>query len=283
MHKYLFTSLLISLLLICKAYGQNLHSVGAYSTLNTQQKGTPGIALKYQWQYNPSFALEGLLINTNTINTNTHSNTTSGKQSLLSIGAVFIKEYSPKLSIKFSSGASYVLKSSNDLFSEKSSVSPYLTLALEYKINQNLHLEAGQTSYFQKQVIGSNHSFFLGLNYLFGTTASSIKAHTRISKRSIDNIPTSSASVVSSAINNQSFKQDKHSWVIQLGAFTIESNAENVLQNLQVNPYFTHYKVVLASGLYRIYSPSFNSYIEAQHISTDLKHNHNISNLIKQR
>lgn len=295
MTRYLITVLLFSILLISTANGQNRHRLGVFSALSTEQADSVGFIFNYQWQFHSSFAFESLYTNSGNLKVSTNTSTYQGDQSLLSIGAVFLKQYNPELTLKFSSGANYVLSSSSDFFIQQSSISPYLKLALEYQLTDQLFIEAGQASYFQSDLLGNNHNFFIGINYLFSSspknqlTSSPSKKITN--PKSVIHIAAEQQKTFTPTLQAQSTKypsdplsvqEVKPSWVLQLGAYVDQLNADQALIEFQLNPLLKHYHIEFIQGYFRIISPRFSSHNAAHNVSIELKQNNGISNFIKQ-
>lgn len=295
MSPYKIIALLFSFLFISTANGQNSHRLGTFTSLNTKQTGSVGFAIKYQWQFDSAFAFEGQYLTSGDIKIKTNSTNYLGEQSLLSIGAVFLKKYNPELNIKIASGANYVISSSSDLFIQQSSISPYLKLTLEYQLTDKLFLEAGQASYFQGDRLGNNHNFFIGINYLLSSSSENQSRSFTTSKSAslkptppIDAQPTEltvtapSTNIINHPHDSFLIKNDKLTWVLQLGAYTDEINADQALIEFKLNPIFNQYHIVFFKGFYRVISPSFTSYDLAHKVSAELLQNNGVSNLIKQ-
>ncbi|XQW85155.1 SPOR domain-containing protein [Thalassotalea piscium] len=274
---------LISLLLLlaCPSiFAQNTHNIGLFTQLNTQQSGSPGIAVRYQWQFSPSFAVESQYLSSGDIKIKKNLSNIVGDQSILSIGSLFLKQYSPTLAIKFSGGVNYVLSSSHDYFVESSSLSPYLKISLEYKVNRHFTIEAGQSSYFQSEQLGNNHNFFIGFNYLLPFTKANIKK----SAPTVQSMVTSNKQIAIKLPNTYThqLKPPQTQWVLQIAAYTHKANAEKRLAQLKQKSIFNQYHILHFDNYYRIVSKPYLNHDDVISQHKQLLQRYGVTNLVKQ-
>jgi len=262
-----------SLFLVCclantAVIADDIHKFGASIDYNLDQDSAPGYGAFYQWQFGESIEFEANYIQSNDIKVVTDEYYTAGDYSHLLIGANFIKQFNEQLSIKAGTGIGYVLTSSNQTLIEKQSIAPYIKLAANYQITEQLSVEAGQITHFQSNDIDTNFSLFFGLSFKFGDGKPTIverpiATRVPVTSKPVYRTPTETiaAEAPSKPANTVSpiKQQVNNAWFVQLGAFSEKVNAQLTLVKMRHLAQEPTLSIIYANNYYRIVSMPFRN------------------------
>ncbi|WP_286234182.1 SPOR domain-containing protein [Thalassotalea sediminis] len=271
--------LLFSLLIVtfkCQAQEQ---SVGIGINYHHQQNSSSGFHVSYHWRFSDDFSFEGRYVNHRNLAIETNANTHLLKLSRATVGMNFIKDVNQSLVLKAGTGINSVLSSTNTAVAKKSGITPYLRLAVQYNVTNNVALEFGQTSYFDSGIIDTNHSIYGQISWSFSprdqarVTSISSKNTAKISRKINANREKSSP-----VLYETSVKQ----WHVQLGAFANEDNAQQAINAFKAQLKTDTLTVVFSHGLYRVISQHFNKKADADDLRTMLELHYSIAGFVRQ-
>ena len=286
MKKSLFIA--ISFFVSSTAIANDTHKIGFGVNYHLDQDSAPGYNFNYQWQFGESFEFEARYLASNDLEVTNNEGSVLGDYSQFSIGANFIKQYNDNLSIKAGTGLGVITTSSNDFLVEKQAMSPYLMLAANYKINEQIAIELGQYSHFNSEALETNHSIYLNAVFLFGQTTSAyrpVEASQQLRVASAtpnpekQNTPPVDMPKKETAPIAQVTNQ---SWYVQLGAYLNHANGNQALN--KVNSSLTSFQMQLIKDnrYYRLVSPAFSTKQRADDFADMLNSQYSIQGYVKQ-
>jgi len=251
-----------------------LHKFSAGLNYHMDQDSSPGYHLSYQWKFSESVEFESRYLISNDIKIIENSGNIIGDFSQLSIGANFIKQYNNELLIKAGTGLGFISTSSNETLVKKQAMSPYLLLAANYQLTDQIAVELGQYSHFNNQSLDTNHSIYLNIVFNFGQSSNSYTPQ-ETSSKSVKPITSTITTVQEedNAAASPSIQkvETSPSWIVQLGAFNNLTNAQKSLIAFDVNKDDLVLSIVEYNGYYRIISQKFSSKQRADDCATMIK------------
>ena len=151
---------------------------------------------------------------------------------------------------------------------EKEAISPYFQIAASYKVTNNLSLTFGQSSQFNQNALGTNHSLFFSLNWLFSSNSGTkyyLKPYIKkdgIQSTTKNTLATQVIVQPKTVIIFQETSDKKLAstplWYVQVGAYQHSANAHQQILLLHDNHSIT-FNLLLHNKLYRVLSPPFLS------------------------
>lgn len=281
------------------------HSIGPIVVYQLNQKNIPGFGLTYNYKINNFLELDTGVIHNSDIEIIKNTSTFIGQYDNLFLGFNFNNHYNDHLSIKAGFGASYVIDSSNDSLIKTNQTAAYLKLSANYRINKNFIVEFGQTNQFNNGMLGTNHSLYFGIGWLFGNdnnstistfgnkiitdedvlaTQQHIKVNPDVVNDKVsDNLPspipdTNDIDIVETTLSS-------FTWFIQLGAYKNEINANyalaELIQKLPTNNASYQFQVVYHNNLYKLVSvTAYKTKILANTVQHLIETNFNLKGFI---
>ena len=233
------------------------HTIAPQINYNSEQDANVGYGIFYQYQFFDSVEFEAKYNQSGDLKVIKDENIIFGDYQSFSSGLNFIKQRTPKLSLKVGLGINTVTSSSNHSLIEKNSIAPYFQISVNYKLTDQLSLTLGQTSLFHDDDIGTNHSLFLSINWLFvsETNTPSIKTAEVFSPLPVTPklVPVKKSSITSII---ETPPQYIPQWYVQIGAYQKYINAEKMNSNLR-EKYSLVLSVEFHNSLYRLLTHSF--------------------------
>jgi hypothetical protein len=233
------------------------HTIASQINYNSEQDANVGYGIFYQYQFFDSVEFEVKYAQSGDLKVIKDENIIFGDYHSFSSGFNFIKQRTPKLSLKAGLGINTVTTSSNNYLIEKNSIAPYFQISANYKMTDTLSFTLGQTSLFHDDNIGTNHSLFLSMNWLFTsqTNTPSIQTTKVFSPLPVTPkpVPVKKASITSII---ETPPQYIPQWYVQIGAYQKYINAEKMNSNLR-DKYSLVLSVELHNSLYRLLTHSF--------------------------
>jgi hypothetical protein len=239
----------------------NEHTLSTQLSYHSKQEASAGYGIIYQYQFLENVELEAKYNKSGDLKVITDQQTLSGNYDSFSSGINFIKSHYKHLTIKFGFGLNTIVSSSNNLLIEANAITPYFQIAANYRINDRFAFTLGQSSYFNKGNLGTNHSLFLSFDWLFGQQATALlnnKTTTLTSAPYIAKVPI----IVQPKLSPQNKVNDRKpskllsKWYVQVGAYQQKENAQKRHQALQAS-YSLSLTTLLHNKLYRILSQPF--------------------------
>ena len=231
-----------------------VHTIASQINYNSEQDANVGYGIFYQYQFFDSVEFEAKYNQSGDLKVIKDENIIFGDYQSFSSGLNFIKQRTPKLSLKVGLGINTVTSSSNHSLIEKNSIAPYFQISANYKVTDTLSFTLGQTSLFHDDNIGTNHSLFLSMNWLFTsqTNTPSIQTTEVFSPLPVipKLVPVKKASIIETP------PQYIPQWYVQIGAYQKYINAEKMNSNLR-DKYSLVLSVELHNSLYRLLTHSF--------------------------
>lgn len=296
MTKFIFSAIILASL-SSVTYANEQHKLGFGLNYHLDQESSPGYQLNYQWQFGESFELESRYLNSNDINITKSNVTTFGHYSQFSIGANFIKQYNNDLSVKAGTGLGFITTSSNELLVEKQQIAPYLMLAANYQVTDRISIEMGQYSYFNNNVLDTNHSVYLNFMVNFGEGSSN---YTVVKKTNRSKATSTATPIHAIKHNKKLVKAMRPSvveqnndvsaaktsatarWFVQLGAYNNLANTEKSLKSFNKTLSKSTFSIKNYKGYYRIISQPFNTKQRADDYADMLKYQYSIAGYVTQ-
>lgn len=299
----IFSSLaLLFLIFSPTALCNDVHKIGVGINYHLDQKSTPGYQLNYQWQFAESFEFDTRYVDSNDIEVNQDGMDVFGDYSQFSLGANFIKNYNNSLSLKAGTGFTIITASSNESLIKKQAMTPYLSLAANYKINEHLALEIGQSSQFNSEALGTNHSIYILISALFGETSSNTYPTTIATKEPIQanelveetvqpnkieetliqetTVDTPSDKELKEPTSHSAPTKQLNIWYVQFGAYGNEVNARTFVSKVKQDLPTLKLTLLFHDDFYRAVSNPFDSKQRAEDFAAMIRSNHGLSSYV---
>lgn len=167
-----YSLFLFSLILIIPIANATEHTLSTEINYHSAQDSGTGYGIIYQYKFLENIEFEAKYQYSGDLKVIEQEEEVFGDYNSFSTGINFIKPYHQKLSVKISFGANIITGSTNKLLIEENDIAPYFQIAVKYKITNHVSITLGQSSQFNQDVLGTNHSLFLSLNWLFSQQAS---------------------------------------------------------------------------------------------------------------
>lgn len=275
------------------------HSVSIGIDNHLDQESSTGYHFGYQWRFTDFIEFEARYIAHNTLEVSDNDNNYVADVDRIIAGLNLIKHYNDSLIVKAGLGVSQITSSDNDSFVEQNSIAPYLQLAANYKINQNVAIEFGQQSFFDGDLLDNNHNFYLSVSFTFGEGTSQPKQESTNNSAVVNNknLPknASTKNVPSQVINNTKTTANKEHiteaispaqiasfWYVQFGAFKNNTLAKKSLTELRAKHPNLTFDLTTHQGLTKILSSAYLSKDNAKQQMIMLKSRYNLSGFITQ-
>lgn len=242
------------------------HTVSSQISYNSEQSSASGYGLIYQYQLIENFEFEAKYQQSGALKIISDDNIIYGDYNSFSSGINFTKLHHQNLTLKLGLGASLISSSSNSLLIEQDAISPYFQIAASYKVSDNLSFTFGHSSQFNQAALGTNHSLFISLNWLFSSNTSSY-SQSPIPKAETPKITNNKLAVPvivqPKRLSILSTPAEQHTpaaprWYVQIGAYQQADNAHHKILLLQKKSSVT-FSVLLHNDLYRVLSQSFST------------------------
>jgi hypothetical protein len=263
------------------------HTLSSQISYHSEQDSSAGYGLIYQYKFLENFEFEAQYQQSGDLKIINDDKIFYGDYNSFSSGINFTKLHNQDLTLKFGLGLNLVSSSSNNLLVDKNAIAPYLQIAASYNINDNLSFTFGQSSRFNQDALGTNHSLFFSFNWLFSSNiisypkprnnndkVSSITSEVRllpvIVKPQKVSIPPQS-----SELNPVNIPM----WYVQVGAYQRLENAHQRIILLNKNSAVA-FRVLLHNKLYRVLSQPFSTKKMALEHLLNLDNNHSIQGFV---
>jgi len=234
------------------------HTVGSQTNYNSKQDDNLGYGIFYQYKILENIEFEAKYSQSGNLKVVSDEKIILGKYSSFSTGINFMKQRTPKLSLKVGLGINSVTSSSNNFLLEENSISPYFQILTNYKMNESLSLTLGHKTLFHNDAIDTNHSLFISVNWLFGAKAITSLVKSADVVRPLAVIPT--LTPIETPANNNIIKKTPQyipQWYVQIGAYQNFINAQHMNSVLLKNHSLV-LTIQLHNKLYRVLSHSFS-------------------------
>jgi hypothetical protein len=254
------------------------HSLASQVSYHADQNAHLGYGVFYQYKFLENFEFEAKYSESGDLKIFEDKNTLSGDFGSLSLGINFIKQRNQDLSLKFGFGLNLVTASSNHILIETNALAPYFQISANYKLTNQLSVTLGQTSQFHQDNIGTNHSLYMSVNWLFGQQPADISFKKTTTKRLVKVVKHLPPLTLNHLKINTTAKP-LPLWYVQIGAYQQQKNAHQKSSVLQA----THALALttkLHKGLFRIVSQSFSDRKSAEEYLIYLKHHYDIDGFI---
>ncbi|NQZ21286.1 MAG: SPOR domain-containing protein [Colwellia sp.] len=264
------------------------HTVSTQISYNSEQSSASGYGLIYQYQLIESFEFEAKYLQSGDLQIINDDKIIDGDYHSFSSGINFTKLHHQNLTVKLGFGASLISSSSNNLLIDQDGIYPYFQIAASYKVTDNLSLTFGHSSQFNQAALGTNHSLFISLNWLFSSNARSY-SKSLIQKNAIVSITNNKLAVAvivqPKIISRLSESSKVHAravsmWYVQIGAYQQADNAHHKALLLKNNHSLT-FSVSFHNELYRVLSQTFSTKNAALEYLLYLENSFNIQGLVK--
>ncbi|MFT5296140.1 MAG: hypothetical protein ACI9YH_002159 [Colwellia sp.] len=257
------------------------HTVASQINFNSEQDANVGYGILYQYTFSENIEFEAKYNQSGDLKVISDEKIILGEYSSFSSGINFIKQRSPKLSLKVGLGLNTVTSSSNNYLIEQNSIAPYFQISANYKVTERLSLTLGQTTLFHNDVIGTNHSLFISVNWVFGTkTTSSLIKTVDVIPLPLEVIPQSvPVKTPSSSIVIEKQPQYVPQWYVQIGAYQKHINAQH-MNSILLEKHSLVLSIQLHNELYRLLSHSFSDNKSAEEYLNTLQTRFQISGFI---
>ena len=256
------------------------HTVGSQTNYNAEQDANIGYVIFYQYKFLENIELEFKYSQSGELKVVADEKLIFGDYHSFSSGINFIKQRSPKLSLKVGFGLNTVTSSSNNSLVEENSIAPYFQILTNYKMNESLSLTLGHNTLFHNDAIDTNHSLFISVNWLFGATVnrSLIKFADVVRPIAVNPIFTpiktpSTSNIIE--ITPQYIPQ----WYVQIGAYEKYINAQHMNSVLLKNHSLV-LSIQLHNELYRVLSHAFSDKRNAEQYLDYLQSNFEITGFV---
>ncbi|WP_206485917.1 SPOR domain-containing protein [Thalassotalea sp. G2M2-11] len=274
-------------------YATQDHHVGFGFNYHLDQQSNPGFQAAYQWQFSNTFEIDTRLISSNDIEISNNDADIFGDFHRLTIGGNFIKRYNTELDIKAGTGLGFVFSSANNQLISDSAMAPYVMLGIDYQLTQDMVISFGQFSHFNRDQLGTNHSFFINLSISFGSSSpmfSTNSAKSAPPKRPIEQAVTPQPKFDSSLSVKQVENANKETqtvladklWYVQLGAFQSLANAQTTLARIQQQAPKLELITKQSKQYYRVLTAGFNSKQRAEDHANMIKYQYSLSGYVTQ-
>jgi hypothetical protein len=256
------------------------HTIATQINYHSDQDANFGYGIFYQYKFLENFEFEVKYGQSSDLKIVTHDNVILGNYSSLSSGINFIKQRSPKLSLKVGFGLNTVTSSSNSFLLEESSIAPYFQISTNYKVSKKLSLTFGQTSKFHHATLGIDHSLFISMNWLFGNEKLPVFVKTNKTIKPLPVVEELTPQIISPRplVDNPLPHSLPH-WYVQIGAYVRNENAQHSITVLQ-EAYSLILNIRLHEKLYRVLSHSFTDKISAEQYLQYLQTHFNLSGFV---
>jgi hypothetical protein len=254
------------------------HSLASQMSYHADQDAHLGYGVFYQYKFLENFEFEAKYSESGDLKVFDDKNTLSGDFGSLSLGINFIKQRNQDLSLKFGFGLNLVTASSNHILIETNALAPYFQISANYKLTNQLSVNLGQTSQFHQDNIGTNHSLFISVNWLFGQHPADIpfkKVTTKRSVRDVKHLP----QLALNDLKINTTAKPRTLWYVQIGAYQQQKNADQKSSVLQAS-HALALTTKLHKGLFRIVSQPFSDRKSAEEYLIYLKYHYDINGFI---
>jgi hypothetical protein len=256
------------------------HTVASQINYNSEQDANVGYGIFYQYTFFENIEFEAKYNESGDLKVNSDEKIILGEYSSFSSGINFIKQRNPKLSLKVGLGINTVTSSSNNSLIEQNSIAPYFQISANYKVTERLSLTLGQTSLFHNDVIGTNHSLFISVNWLFGkkTKISSIKSVDVLLPLDVtrQSVPVKTPSTSTITVKPPQYIPQ---WYVQIGAYQKHINAQHMNSTL-LEKHSLVLSIQLHNALYRLLSQSFSDKKSAEEYLNSLQKQFQITGFV---
>lgn len=272
---------------ICSPFlsSADTHQLGGGVSAHTNQKSGIGYHVNYQWQFSNFIEFSSYYIGHNVIEATTHSNRYTSEVNRLMFGLNLRKFFNQNLTFKAGTGLSSIIKSDNEHLIKKNSIAPYILLAANYSINENIALEFGQQSYFDDDKLDKNHNVYLSILWKFGSRTPSLKnritesTNTIIDNKSKKIITTTSDTSIAKSELSQA-QMPTNNWYIQFGAFAQKMLANSAAKHITTTVPKLEITIKVVDGYHKILSSGYQSKATAQEQLDVLKSRHKLNGFI---
>jgi len=242
------------------------HTLSTQISYHSDQNSATGYGLIYQYQLIENFEFEVKYQQSGDLKIISNDKILYGDYSSFSSGINFTKLHHQDLTLKLGLGINLISSSSNNLLVEKDAVAAYFQIAASYQVTNNLSLTFGQSSQFNQNALGTNHSLFFSLNWLFSSgTKSYFKPHTNkgeIQSTSKNTLTTQVIVQPKPDIILQETPGKKRVstplWYVQIGAYQDSGNAYQKIRILH-DTHSVTFNILLHKEFYRVLSPPFKT------------------------
>lgn len=275
-----FSILLLSVLFNPFLVFATEHTVASQINYNSEQDVNVGYGIIYQYKFLENVEFEAKYNRSGDLKVVSDEKIIFGEYSSFSSGINFIKQRSPELSIKVGLGLNTVTTSSNISLIERNSIAPYFQISANYKVTERLSLTLGQTSLFHNDAIGTNHSLFMSVNWLFGTGTNTSSIKTIDVMLPLAVIP-KSVHVTTPPTNIIIEKSPQYipQWYVQIGAYQKYINAQH-MNSFLLEKHSLVTSIQLHKALYRLLSHSFSDKKSAEEYLDELQERFQITGFV---
>lgn len=256
------------------------HTVGSQTNYNSKQDDNLGYGIFYQYKIFENIEFEAKYSQSGDLKVVSDEKIILGKYSSFSSGINFIKQRTPKLSLKVGLGINSVTSSSNSILIEENSISPYFQILTNYKVNESLSLTLGHTTLFHNNAIDTHHSLFISVNWLFGATVNTslIKSANVVRPLAAISILNPIKTPATSNIIEET-PQYIPQWYVQIGAYQKYINAQH-MNSVMLKNHSLVLSIQLHNKLYRVLSHSFSDKQNAEEYLDYLQANFEIKGFV---
>lgn len=239
------------------------HTISSLIGYHSEQDSSAGYGFIYQYKLLENVEFEAKYQQSGDLKIISDDQIVLGDYDSFSSGINFTKLHHKNLTLKLGLGVNLISSSSNHLLVEKEAIAPYLQIAASYKVTNNLSFTLGQSSQFNNHALGTNHSLFLSLNWLFSSATkpySKPQISNAILPRITNNTFTKPTIVQPKATTIAVYKNPATTpmWYVQFGAYQQQENALQEIELLHEKHSLT-FKVLLHNQLYRVLSQPFST------------------------
>jgi cell division septation protein DedD len=239
------------------------HTLSSQISYHSEQNSATGYGLIYQYQLLENFEFEVKYQQSGDLKIISNDKILYGDYSSFSSGINFTKLHHQDLTLKLGLGINLISSSSNNLLVEKDAVAAYFQIAASYQVTNNLSLTFGQSSHFNQNALGTNHSLFFSLNWLFSSNTSSYSKPSTNKDRTSAKTRVASVVVQPKTILATPKTSEVHiatmpMWYVQIGAYQQLENAHQKLVFLN-NKSPVSFRILLHKDFYRVLSQPFSS------------------------
>jgi len=263
------------------------HTVSSQISYHSEQESSSGYGFIYQYKLLENFEFEAKYQQSGDLKVINDENIFYGNYDSFSSGINFTKLHHQLLTLKLGLGINVISSSSHRLLVENNAIAPYFQIAASYQVMNNLSLTIGHSSQFNQNYLGTNHSLFFSLNWIFSSnTKSYTKLRTNkdkqisIKDRTLAVPVIDQANIISSApVHSKILTPSKSMWYVQIGAYQQADNAHKKTLLLK-EKYSVAFSVLLHNQYYRVISQSFSTKTAALEYSLYLKNNCSIHGFV---
>lgn len=245
--RYLF---LLALFVNVNALANQQHKLVLGIDRHFEQAQNLGVHLGYQWQFTENLEFETTYLIHDEIKIELNDSQYQGDVSRASIGVNFLKRYNNKISALAGGGISAITKSNNENLVKQGAIAPYFRMAMRYEFSPKFALELGQSSYFDGQILDTNHNVFAQINWQFTGQSGQGYKHKKqphAKAKQVNKEKRSQATQAKATVTN-----DSSQWHCQLGAYSNNKNAMVAKKHWQQRVRDLGLHVLKDDNLYRL-------------------------------